>query len=219
MVGLAIARMLGHITYLSREAMTQKFDAQRLEAARRADPVRDEVLRRLVPGLPGRPVRRAVRRQQLPHADDGHRPVRSGRHAGGTGRGLGAVELPLAADELHQRLAVSAVPVAGDRRRPDRRRQAGELLQRRRATAATTPSCCRTRSDIYGETDPGVPGQSRRRRETRRGRERRGMGTSCPLHRPTNPNRRNPPPLAPLPSPPPQASSSTAGSTTTRSSS
>jgi homoserine O-acetyltransferase len=30
-VGLAIARMLGHITYLSREAMTQKFDAYRLE--------------------------------------------------------------------------------------------------------------------------------------------------------------------------------------------
>jgi homoserine O-acetyltransferase/O-succinyltransferase len=29
-VGLAIARMLGHITYLSREAMTQKFGAQRL---------------------------------------------------------------------------------------------------------------------------------------------------------------------------------------------
>jgi homoserine O-acetyltransferase len=31
-VGLAIARMLGHITYLSREAMTQKFDADRLMA-------------------------------------------------------------------------------------------------------------------------------------------------------------------------------------------
>ncbi len=30
-VGLAIARMLGHITYLSREAMMQKFDAQRLQ--------------------------------------------------------------------------------------------------------------------------------------------------------------------------------------------
>jgi homoserine O-acetyltransferase len=29
-VGLALARMLGHITYLSREAMTQKFEAQRL---------------------------------------------------------------------------------------------------------------------------------------------------------------------------------------------
>ncbi|MHB1034209.1 MAG: homoserine O-acetyltransferase MetX, partial [Pirellulales bacterium] len=29
--GLAIARMLGHITYLSREAMMQKFDAHRLE--------------------------------------------------------------------------------------------------------------------------------------------------------------------------------------------
>jgi homoserine O-acetyltransferase len=30
-VGLALARMLGHITYLSREAMMQKFDARRLE--------------------------------------------------------------------------------------------------------------------------------------------------------------------------------------------
>jgi homoserine O-acetyltransferase/O-succinyltransferase len=30
-VGLAIARMIGHITYLSREAMTRKFDANRLE--------------------------------------------------------------------------------------------------------------------------------------------------------------------------------------------
>ena len=31
-VGLAIARMLGHITYLSREAMMRKFDAHRLQA-------------------------------------------------------------------------------------------------------------------------------------------------------------------------------------------
>lgn len=30
-VGLALARMLGHITYLSREAMMQKFDSRRLE--------------------------------------------------------------------------------------------------------------------------------------------------------------------------------------------
>lgn len=30
-VGLALARMLGHITYLSRQAMMQKFDARRLE--------------------------------------------------------------------------------------------------------------------------------------------------------------------------------------------
>ena len=29
-VGLALARMIGHITYLSREAMTEKFDADRL---------------------------------------------------------------------------------------------------------------------------------------------------------------------------------------------
>jgi homoserine O-acetyltransferase len=33
-VGLAIARMLGHITYLSREAMTQKFDAERFHPRR-----------------------------------------------------------------------------------------------------------------------------------------------------------------------------------------
>ncbi len=31
LVGLAIARMLGHITYLSREGMTEKFDAQRFQ--------------------------------------------------------------------------------------------------------------------------------------------------------------------------------------------
>ncbi len=31
LVGLAIARMLGHITYLSREAMTEKFEAERLK--------------------------------------------------------------------------------------------------------------------------------------------------------------------------------------------
>ncbi len=64
----------------------QKFDADRLQPRDSRDPVRDQVLRRLVPGLPGRPVRRAVRRQQLPHADDGHGPVRPGRHAGGAGR-------------------------------------------------------------------------------------------------------------------------------------
>ena len=33
-VGLAIARMLGHITYLSRESMMQKFDAERLKPRR-----------------------------------------------------------------------------------------------------------------------------------------------------------------------------------------
>ena len=30
-VGLALARMIGHITYLSREAMTEKFEADRLD--------------------------------------------------------------------------------------------------------------------------------------------------------------------------------------------
>lgn len=34
LVGLAIARMLGHITYLSREAMTRKFEADRLKPRR-----------------------------------------------------------------------------------------------------------------------------------------------------------------------------------------
>ena len=66
--------------------------------------------------------------------------------------------VPLAAAELHQRLALPALPVAGDGRRPDRRRQAGQLLQRRRATAATTPSCCPTNLDILRRDDPRLPG-------------------------------------------------------------
>ena len=130
-------------------------------AARRTHPVRDEVRRGLVSGVPGRPVRRAVRRQQLPHPDHGHRPVRSGRYAGETDRDAGPVELPLAAVELYERLAVSAVPVARDCRRPDRPRAAGELLQRRdrlrtRRLSAAEPVGC-----VRGD-DPGVFGESGR---------------------------------------------------------
>jgi homoserine O-acetyltransferase len=58
-VGLALARMLGHITYLSPQAMTEKFEADRLQP-RRADRIREKVLRGLLSGLPGGQVRGAV---------------------------------------------------------------------------------------------------------------------------------------------------------------
>jgi homoserine O-acetyltransferase/O-succinyltransferase len=95
-VGLAIARMLGHITYLSREAMIEKFDAHRFSPRQVQTQFETKLLRRLLPGLPGRQVRRALRRQQLPHADHGHGPVRPGRHARRAGRGLVQFALPLA---------------------------------------------------------------------------------------------------------------------------
>ena len=70
-VGLAIARMLGthHLSFArGHDAEVRRPTARR---PRRSNAVRDEVRRRLVPGLSRRPIRRAVRRQQLSHADDG----------------------------------------------------------------------------------------------------------------------------------------------------
>ena len=149
--------------------------------------------------------------------DHGHRPVRSGRHAARSWpRRCGRSTLPLAADELHQRLALPAVPVARDRRRPDRRRQAGELLQRReRLRPRRLPAAQPDRH--LRRADPRVPGQSRRG-ETGRGRARGArMGTSVPIDRPSRSESRFRLRHLP-PSPPTRASSTTAGSITTRSS-
>ena len=130
-VGLAIARMLGHITYLSREAMMQKFDAQRLQP--RDVQTQFETKFSVGSYLAYQGDRFGERfdansyltlTMAIDLFDLGDTPEK-------LAEALGPVELPLAADELHQRLALSAVPVAGDRRRPDRQRQAGELLQRR----------------------------------------------------------------------------------------
>ena len=143
--------MLGHITYLSREAMTQKFDAERFQPRDVQTQFETKFSVGSYLAYQGDRFGERFDAEQLPHADDGHRPVRPGRHERETGRRLPRVEMPLADDEFHQRLALSAVPNAGDGRCADRRRQARQLLQHRKPTAATTPFCCRTRFDIYGE--------------------------------------------------------------------
>ena len=162
-VGLSIARMLGHITYLSREAMIEKFDAAPPAAAAGADRVRDPLLGRLVPGLSGRQVRRAVRCQQLPEADNGHRPVRSGRRPRRASPVAGNVAMPLVADEFHDGLALSAVPVGKDGQRPDRRGQAGKLLQREEQLRARRLPAGRRVADLRRD-DAGVSGEFGRRR-------------------------------------------------------
>ena len=75
-VGLAVARMLAHITYVSEELVGQKFGR-----SRRSDrPTFDDRLRgRELPRPPGRELPRALRREHLPLPDPRHgllRPVR-----------------------------------------------------------------------------------------------------------------------------------------------
>ena len=70
--------MLGHITYLSDDAMAEKFGAS---SAHRHDQVqlRRRVRDRVVPALPGRQVRRVLRRQHLPAHHQGAGLLRSRR--------------------------------------------------------------------------------------------------------------------------------------------
>ena len=89
-VGLAIARMIGHITYLSREAMTQKFEADRLQPRNVAIEFEKTFSVGSYLGYQGDEVRRTVRRQQLRRAVDGDGPVRPRRHAGANWRRLSA---------------------------------------------------------------------------------------------------------------------------------
>ena len=60
-VGLSLARMLGHITYLSREGDDSQVRRPSRPAAPGAKPVRDPIFGRIVSGLSGRQVRRAFR--------------------------------------------------------------------------------------------------------------------------------------------------------------
>ncbi len=84
--GLKLARMLGHITYLSEDLLMEKFgrvlkrDEYGFNYGRG---VRD----RVVPALPGRQVRAGLRRQHVPADDEGARLFRSRE---GIGRGLRA---------------------------------------------------------------------------------------------------------------------------------
>jgi homoserine O-acetyltransferase len=66
--GLRIARMIGHITYLSDDVMNEKFGRE-LQAARHQRLLQHAgrgVPDRELPALPGRQVQRILRRQHLP---------------------------------------------------------------------------------------------------------------------------------------------------------
>ena len=124
---------------------------------RRAHRVREALLRRLLPRLPGRPLRRALRRQQLPQPHAGHGPVRPGRHARGAGRRPRRRGLPLAGAQLHQRLALPAGRVAPAGGRAGRRGAPGLLLQRAEQLRPRLLPARAQQGGLRG-ADPGLPG-------------------------------------------------------------
>ena len=118
--------MIGHITYLSDEQMEEKFG----RAAARGPQVlvRARVPDRVVPALPGREVRRVLRREHLPAHHQGARLLRSG-----------------ARDRRRPRARARAgdVPVPGRRRSPPTgasRRRARARSSRRWSTTGATSS-------------------------------------------------------------------------------
>ena len=81
--GLRLARMIGHITYLSDDAMTEKFGRQLRGRQLGFLQLRRRVRGRVLPALPGRQVLRVLRRQHLPADHQGARLLRSGGERGG----------------------------------------------------------------------------------------------------------------------------------------
>ena len=144
--GLRIARMIGHITYLSDDVMNEKFGRQLREriidpqaaaatgqggpaVQRRRLPVFDAGRRvpdRELPALPGRQVQRILRCEHLPadHAGPGlFRPRLAAQRQPGAGAGGRDREIP--AGEFHHRLALR--PQAQPR---DRQGAAGQPARR-----------------------------------------------------------------------------------------
>ena len=163
-VGLAIARMIGHITYLSPEAMSEKFDADRLQPR---DVATEFEKKFSVGSYLGYQGSKFVERfdansyitlsMAMDLFDLGAQPRATGRGAGAQPRAAGWS---------------SASPATGCSRRANREDivaallasgQAGQLLQRhqrlraRRLPAARRPGPLR-------RADPRVPGQPGRRR-------------------------------------------------------
>ena len=212
-VGLALARMLGHITYLSREAMKEKFDARRLEP----HDIRTQFETKFAVGSylayqGDRFVERfdANSYLTLTMAID---LFDLGGNARAAGRSPGPEPVPLAVGEFQHGLALSAVPVPRDRRRPDRPGQAGELLQRREPVRPRRlPAAQRAgRLRRAGAGLPGEPGRGKGCRRKDEGGRTRITSDSFLLLLPPSSFPRPPPPI------PPRASSATTGSTTTRS--
>jgi homoserine O-acetyltransferase len=127
--GLAIARMIGHITYLSPEAMKAKFEANRLKP--REVPTEFEK-RFSVGSYLGYQGDKFVERFDANSyvALDGNGPVRHGPYARAARHEPGLQFVPVAGGQLQQRLAFPARAVAGHRPGLARRRKGRELLQR-----------------------------------------------------------------------------------------
>ena len=161
-VGLSLARMLGHITYLSREAMIQKFDSQRVQPRQ----IQTQFENKFSVGS-----YLAHQGEKFVDRFDANSYLTLSMamdlfELGATPQSLagraGRFAVPLAAGELHLRLALSRLPVAGNRRRLDRRRQAGELLQRaERLRARRLPAAGQSR--FLRRDAPGFPRPARRR--------------------------------------------------------
>ena len=154
-VGLALARMLGHITYLSREGMTAKFDPVRDKPRDVAQRLREALRRRLLPRPPGRQIRRAVRRQQLrhPHPRDGR--LRPRRLTATTLTRIASARRRAKVDtvrrgELQQRLAVPAGAGEADRRGIEPCGSSRELLGSDQRRGTRRLSLLPDEADQYG---------------------------------------------------------------------
>ena len=151
-VGLAMARMLGHITYLSREAMTQKFDAHRLQPRDVHTQFETKFSVGSYLAYQGDKFVERFDANSYLTLTHGHGPVRPGRHAARSWPRRSRPSpcrwllVSFTSDWLfppfQSQEMVDALIAA---------EQAGELLQRAEPTAATTPSCCPTTLAIYGE--------------------------------------------------------------------
>ncbi len=166
-VGLSIARMLGHITYLSREAMIEKFDAHRLQPRQ----VQTQFETRFSVGS-----YLAYQGDKFVERFDANSYLTLtlaidlfdlGDSREELQPGLVQFPMPLAADEFLHRLALPAVPVREDGQRPDRRGQAGELLQRAEQLRPRCLPAGRRAADLRRD-DAGLPGESRRQHARRR---------------------------------------------------
>ena len=76
--GLRIARMIGHITYLSDDAMMEKFGRVLRRKCSAGLRLRHRLRDRVLPAPPGRQVRELLRRQHLPAHHQGARLLRPG---------------------------------------------------------------------------------------------------------------------------------------------
>ena len=123
--GLRIARMVGHITYLSDLQMEERFGRSLRDGIQLL--VRAGVPDRVVPALPGREVRRVLRREHVPAHHQGARLFRSGAatRTAISRRRSSPATCKFLVVVVHDRLALSRLALARDREgagRPPARR-------------------------------------------------------------------------------------------------